>query len=74
MPTTTNGPRYQGFRINHPSGRERAKGSTSTASLVVDRDLKSRKFDVIPVTEDDLVKILAEASEALAILKGVRTR
>lgn len=65
MPDQT--PRFNGIHIDHPRG-----GGPSTVTLSIDRRLASGKLDVIPMSEDDLVKLIYQASEKLAILKGVR--
>lgn len=65
--------RYVGIHMEHPGAVERGQGATSKALLAVDRGLKSGKHDVIALEENDLIKLLAEASKALAILRGIRT-
>jgi hypothetical protein len=65
--------RVLGLTIDHPSGRDRATGSTSQVSLTIDRGLRSGKADAIPLTEDELLRLVARGAVLLAILRGVRT-
>lgn len=61
--------RFLGLHIDHPGYAERRSGAKSTVSLAVDRGLKSGKTDSIPLTEDDLLRMLEEAARYLRILR-----
>jgi hypothetical protein len=58
-------PGFHSISIDHPRDGE------SIVTLVVDRGLKTGKLDRIPLTEDDLVQLIAQASDKLRILKGL---
>lgn len=58
-----------GISVDHNrTGRD----VVTTASLRVSRGLKSGKLDIIPMDEGELIKLISQASNALAILTGVR--
>ena len=62
------------IHINHPTGREKAADPSvsSKAYATVNRGLKSGKLDQIDLSEKDLIVLLREASNTLAILKDIR--
>lgn len=65
--------RFVGVHIDHPSEIERERGAQSRVSLAIDRGLRSGKLDVVPLDEDDLVRLIAQAGARLATLRGVRS-
>lgn len=71
MSVTSAGPRIVGISLDHPSARDRAAGEKPKVTMRVDRDLNSGRLDAIPLTEDDLIRVIAQASKALAILHNV---
>jgi hypothetical protein len=69
---------FHSVKIDHPSGHDVAHAKLigapdpeSTVTLVVDRGLKTGKLDHIPLTEDDLVQLIAQAADKLRILRGL---
>lgn len=65
-------PRLAGVHIDHPGARDRAAGAQSQVRLSIDRRLRSGKLDQVPLTEDELVRLIAEGGRMLALLRGVR--
>lgn len=62
-------PRIIGVHIKHPDANERAAMVKSSAWLSVDRGLKSGKLDEVPLTEDQLVSLIANAAQTLHYLR-----
>lgn len=55
----------------HSVSIDHFRGGESIVTLVVDRGLKSGKLDRLPLTEDDLVQLIAQAADKLRILRGL---
>lgn len=64
--------RFVGIHIDHPEYSARLKGEQSTVSLAISRGLKSGKLDHVPLSEDDLVDLIAQAASQLKILRSLR--
>lgn len=64
--------RFLGLSLDHPDAGARLRGDESTARLTFSRGLKSGKLDDVPLTEDELVKLIADAATALRTLRGLR--
>lgn len=67
--------KLMGVHIDHPHARDRLRGEQSTVSLSVTVG-KSDVIRAIPLAEGEedaeLVRLIADAAKALAILRGVR--
>lgn len=66
--------KIQGIHIRHPGAHERASGKPSSVYVTVDRGLRSGKLDEAPLSETELIGLIAEGSRILAILRDVRLR
>jgi hypothetical protein len=64
--------RFLGLSLEHSDAGARLRGEESFARLTISRGLKSGKVDDVPLTEDELVKLIADAADALRILRGLR--
>lgn len=60
-----------GVHIDHPSERDKANGAQSEVSLAVTVGA-SNSIRRILLDEDALVRLIRDASDKLAILKGIR--
>jgi hypothetical protein len=62
--------RFSAVRLRQPGARDREAGMTSQPYLLL-LTVAGRVREV-PLEEDELVKLIAEASRVLAVLRGVR--
>jgi hypothetical protein len=62
-----------GVHIEHPDAAGRRQGAKSYAYVAVDRGLKSGKLDKVPLSEDDLIRLIASAAQTLITLRSITT-
>lgn len=55
--------------LRRPENYLRARGEVDHIEIVVNRDLKSGKLDVIPLSEMEVIELIADLSRSLAILR-----
>ena len=64
-------PTFHGLRTYLPDGKERAAGMVTEVQLRINRHLKSGKLDKVVLSEDELIRLIADAGRALAQMRGV---
>lgn len=65
-------PRFIGIHIDHPGARDREAGARSQAYAAIDRGLRGGRLDHCPLSEDDLVDLIHQASGHLQTLRRDR--
>lgn len=63
--------RYAGIRIEHPSGRERAVNPEATSKVSLSLWTPADRGRDVELSEDDLVRLIFQASQALVRLRKV---